>query len=44
MSDTAQLAVFVRGVSEDYTVIEELLDLRSMKDTTTGQDIYEEVV
>lgn len=43
MSDTAQLAVFVRGVSEDYTVIEELLDLRSMKDTTTGQDIYEEV-
>ncbi|XP_050516254.1 general transcription factor II-I repeat domain-containing protein 2B-like [Diabrotica virgifera virgifera] len=43
VSDTAQLAVFVRGVTEDYTVIEELLDLRSMKDTTTGKDIYEEV-
>ncbi|XP_023311965.1 general transcription factor II-I repeat domain-containing protein 2B-like [Anoplophora glabripennis] len=41
MCDTAQLAVFVRGVTEDYAVIEELLDLRSMKDTTTGKDIYE---
>ena len=30
--DTAQLPIFVRGVTENFDVIEELLDLCSMKD------------
>ena len=43
ISDTAQLAIFVRGITENFEVIEELLDLCPMKDTTTGQDIFNEV-
>lgn len=43
VSDTAQLLIFVRGVSEDFQVTEELATLASMKDRTTGEDIYREV-
>ena len=43
VSDTAQLAIFVRGVTENFEVIEELLDLCPMKDTTTELDISNEV-
>ena len=41
--DTAQLAIFIRGVTKGFEVIEELLDLCPMKGTTTGQDIFNEV-
>jgi len=34
LSDTAQLVVFVRGVTEDSEVDDELLDVASMKSTT----------
>ncbi|KAI6652455.1 General transcription factor II-I repeat domain-containing protein 2A-like [Oopsacas minuta] len=40
VSDTAQLTIFVRGVTENFEIIEELLDLCPMKGTTTGQDIF----
>ena len=41
--DTAQLAIFIRGVDGDFNVTEELLSIQSMKDTTTGSNIFEEV-
>ena len=41
--DTAQLAIFIRGVTKGFEVVEELLDLCPMKGTTTGQDIFNEV-
>ena len=43
-TDTAQLAVFVRGVSEDFTVLEEFVQLIPMKNTTTGADILKELL
>ena len=44
INDTAQLAVFIRGVTDDFEVREELLDLSSMKSTTTGEVIPKEVL
>ena len=43
-SDTAQLLVFMRGVTEDFVVSEELIQLCSMKSITTGKDIAKETV
>jgi hypothetical protein len=42
-SDTAQVAIFIRGVDEDFNITEELLALQSLKVTTTGEDIFETV-
>lgn len=42
--DTAQLAVFIRGVDFDFTITEELLDLIPMKGRTTGEDIFNAVI
>uniref|UniRef100_A0A8C3ISY3 Uncharacterized protein n=1 Tax=Chrysemys picta bellii TaxID=8478 RepID=A0A8C3ISY3_CHRPI len=39
VSDTAQCAVFIRGV--DCNITEELLDLMPLKGTTTGHDIFQ---
>ncbi|GBP73680.1 General transcription factor II-I repeat domain-containing protein 2A [Eumeta japonica] len=39
LSDTVQLAIFIRGVDKELTVIEELLALQPLKGTTTGEDI-----
>ena len=44
INDTAQLAIFIRGVDSKMDVTEELLDLVSMKDATTGIDIKEAVI
>ena len=41
--DTAQLVIFIRGIDENLSVTEEMLDLCHMKGTTTGRDIYEYV-
>ena len=44
ISDTAQLAVFVRGVTDTFEITEEFLDMASMSSTTTGQDISDQVL
>ena len=38
--DTAQLAIFIKGVDKALNETEEFLSLQSMKDTTTGADIF----
>ena len=40
-SDNAQLVIFIRGIDENFNIIEEMLDLCHIKSTTTGKDIYE---
>lgn len=44
MSHTAQLAVFIRGVSEDFEITEELLGLQPMKGTTQGTDLFTSLI
>ena len=41
--DTAKLSLFIRGVTEDMEIYQELLDLVPLRDTTTGEDIFEKV-
>lgn len=41
--DTAQLLVFVRGITPDFKITEELAAMRPMKGTTTGSDLFTEV-
>ena len=43
ITSTAQLAVFVRGINQEFNITEEMLGLQAMKDTTTGDDIFNEV-
>lgn len=43
MTDTAQLAIFIRGVDSSLCVTEEILDIKSMHGTTTGKDIFENI-
>jgi len=38
--DTAQLAVFIRGVTENFEIFEEFLGLTPLQATTTGEDIF----
>jgi hypothetical protein len=38
--DSAQLAIFIRGIDSNFCILEELLDLKTLKDTTTGNDIF----
>lgn len=44
VKDTAQLALFVRGVTDEMEIVEELLDLLPLKGTTTGADVSRAVV
>ena len=44
IKDTAQLAIFVRGVDESFCVIEELAALDPLKGTTKGSDLLEAVM
>ena len=37
-TDTAQLAIFVRGIDSNFDVFEELLSTALLKDRTTGED------
>ncbi|GBP67295.1 General transcription factor II-I repeat domain-containing protein 2A [Eumeta japonica] len=43
LSDTAQLAIFIRGVDKEFTVTEKLLALQPLKGTITEEDIFNEV-
>ena len=42
LTDTEQLAVFIRGVMPDFTIYEEYLTLRSIHGSTKGTDIFRE--
>ena len=39
VTGTPQIAIFVRGVNEKLSIIEELLDFSPLKESTTGADI-----
>jgi len=41
--DTAQLSVYIRGVTAELEIFEELLELVPCHDTSTGADIFERV-
>ena len=43
-SDTAQLVIFIWAVTVDFDIVEEFLDMTNLSSTTTGQDIYEQVL
>lgn len=43
VQDTAQLLVFIRGINTRFELTEELLSVESLKDTTTGQDLFDAV-
>lgn len=43
ISDTAQLAIFIRGIDENFNITEELLSLHPMKGITTGEEIFNSV-
>ncbi|XP_043931709.1 general transcription factor II-I repeat domain-containing protein 2-like isoform X2 [Protopterus annectens] len=40
VTDTAQLAIFIRGVDKDFGITEELASLVPLKDTTKSIDLY----
>jgi hypothetical protein len=44
MVDTAQLAIFIRGVVINFNITEKLAALCSMKESITGAELYEQVV
>ncbi|XP_047989846.1 general transcription factor II-I repeat domain-containing protein 2-like [Leguminivora glycinivorella] len=41
LTDTAQLAVFIRGIDTNFVVTEEMAALVPMKGSTKGSDLYE---
>ena len=41
--DTAQLLIFLRGITVDFQIMEEVAAMQSTKGTTTGNDIFREV-
>ncbi|GBP59535.1 General transcription factor II-I repeat domain-containing protein 2 [Eumeta japonica] len=43
LSDTTQLAIFIRGVNKEFTVTEELLALQPLKGTATGEKIFNNI-
>ncbi|XP_075053814.1 general transcription factor II-I repeat domain-containing protein 2-like [Mixophyes fleayi] len=42
-TDTAQLAIFIRGIDDEYNITEEMASLVPLKDTTKASDLYEAV-
>lgn len=42
--DTAQLLIFIRGVDNNFQIMEDLCALRSMKGTTTSENLFLEVL
>jgi hypothetical protein len=44
VTDIAQLAVFIRGVNEDFQLVVELLELVSMKGKTGADEFVSELV
>ena len=44
VAQLAKLAIFIKGVEKELNETEELLSLQCMKDSTTGADIFSEVL
>uniref|UniRef100_A0A5S6QHL4 Dimer_Tnp_hAT domain-containing protein n=1 Tax=Trichuris muris TaxID=70415 RepID=A0A5S6QHL4_TRIMR len=44
ITNTAQLAVFIRGITAEFDTREELLSLEAMHGTTRGEDLFERLV
>uniref|UniRef100_A0ABM5FVD0 General transcription factor II-I repeat domain-containing protein 2A-like n=1 Tax=Pogona vitticeps TaxID=103695 RepID=A0ABM5FVD0_9SAUR len=42
-TDTAQLAIFIRGIDDKYNITEEMAALVPLKDITKARDLYEAV-
>lgn len=40
IADTSHLAVFVRGINDNFEITEELLGLYPLKSATTGEDLF----
>lgn len=40
ITDTSQLAIFIRGVDSDMNISEEMLDVMPISGTTTENDLY----
>ena len=43
IKDTAQLLIFIRGISDSFEITEEFLTMESMKGKTRGEDLYNQV-
>ena len=43
MTDPAHLAIFIRGMDSNLRVTEEIVDIKSLHGTTTGNEIFENV-
>ena len=43
MKDTAQLAIFIRGMDSELDIVEDFAHLYPLKNTTTYEDIFEAV-
>ena len=43
ITDSAQLAIFIRGEYSNLGITEKILDVKSMYETTTGKNIFENV-
>ena len=43
IKDESQLSIFIRGISKDFEVIEELLKISSICDQTRETDIYDKL-
>jgi len=41
ISDTAQVAIFIRAINENFEVMKELLGVESMQGTTKGTDLFD---
>ena len=42
-TDTAQPAIFISGIDDEFNVTEEMASLVPLKDTTKSKDLYEAV-
>ncbi|KAF7685033.1 General transcription factor II-I repeat domain-containing protein 2A [Cucumispora dikerogammari] len=40
LQNTAQLLIFIRGINDRFEITEKLLSVESLKDTTTGRDLF----
>lgn len=40
ITNTAQLAIFVRGITSEFITTEDLLSQQSMHGTTKGEDLF----